>query len=117
MRASTTMLALLGGLAAAGPAWADDDCWVPMADWQPRDAVERMAEAQGWTVRRIRIDDGCYQVEGLDAEGRRVEVTVDPATLSVVEVEAGYDEEGGHGHDEADDREAGASSEAGRHGD
>ena len=49
-----------------------------MADWQPRDAVQRMAEDNGWSVRRIKIDDGCYEIDGRDAEGRRIEVTVLP---------------------------------------
>ena len=58
-----------------------------MADWQPRDAVQRLAESNGWTVRRIKIDDGCYEIDGSDAEGRRIEVTVHPATLDVLEFE------------------------------
>ncbi|WP_298571475.1 PepSY domain-containing protein [uncultured Aliiroseovarius sp.] len=79
---------LLIGLGAAGVALADDDdCRVPMADWQPREAVQAMAEAQGWTVRRIKIDDGCYEIEGRDATGREIEVKVDPATFAVIEFE------------------------------
>lgn len=78
-------------LAVAGPAAADDDCFVPMANWQPRAAVTQMAEARGWTVRRIKIDDGCYEIAGRDAEGRAIEVTVHPATLAVIEIE--YDED------------------------
>jgi hypothetical protein len=78
------LLALLG---SAGPAIADEDCSVPMTDWQPRDAVQRMAEKQGWTVRRIKIDDGCYEIDGLDAQGRPVEATVDPATLTIISLE------------------------------
>jgi hypothetical protein len=38
-------------------------------------------------VRRIKIDDGCYEIDGQDAEGRRIEVTVHPATLEVIEFE------------------------------
>ncbi len=79
---------LLLGLGAAGVALADDDdCLVPMADWQPREAVQQMAEAQGWTVRRIKTDDGCYEIKGRDATGREIEVKIDPATLAVVELE------------------------------
>ena len=78
---------------------ADDDCFVPMADWQPRDAVARLAEENGWTVRRIKIDDGCYEIDGSDAEGRRIEVTVHPATLQVIEFE----------YEEDDDRRDGMS--------
>lgn len=76
------------GLGAASVALADDDdCRVPMADWQPRAAVQTMAGAQGWTVRRIKTDDGCYEIEGRDAMGREIEVKVDPATLAIVEFE------------------------------
>jgi hypothetical protein len=79
---------LLIGLGAAGVAVAvDDDCRVPMADWQPREAVQQMADAQGWTVRRIKTDDGCYEIKGFDASGREIEVKVDPATLAIVEFE------------------------------
>jgi hypothetical protein len=83
------IVTILGCLAAfpTGAALAEDDCFVPMAEWQPRDAVARLAEANGWTVRRIKIDDGCYEIDGRDAEGRRIEVTIHPATLEVIELE------------------------------
>ena len=90
MKKALTILGFLVGL-PAGAALADDDCFVPMAEWQPRDAVERLAEESGWTLRRIKIDDGCYEIEGSDAEGREIEVTVHPATLEVIELE--YEDE------------------------
>lgn len=71
----------------ATPALAGDDCAVPMTDWQPREAVMKFAAEQGWDLRRIRIDDGCYEVIGRDAEGRAIEVKLNPATLAVVEME------------------------------
>ena len=82
-------LTTLGFLAVfpAGVALAHDDCFVPMANWQPRDAVARLAEENGWTVRRIKIDDGCYEIDGLDAGGRRIEVTVHPSTLQIIVLE------------------------------
>jgi len=95
MQKTLTMLALVACL-PAGAALADDDCFVPMADWQPREAVERFAEQNGWTMRRIKIDDGCYEIDGRDAEGRKIEVTLDPGTLAVIEFE--YDD------DDDDDR-------------
>ena len=85
----TKTLTILGFLALlpAGAALPDDDCFVPMADWQPRDTVAGLAAENGWTVRRIRIDDGCYEIDGRDAAGRAIEVTIHPATLAVLEVE------------------------------
>jgi hypothetical protein len=75
----------LGFLAAfpTGAAFADNRCFVPMTQWQPRDAVQRLAQQNGWNVRRIKIDDGCYEIDGRDTEGRRIEVTIHPATLEV----------------------------------
>ena len=95
MRKTLTILAFLAVL-PAGAAMADDDCFVPMADWQPREAVAQFAKTQGWQVRRIKIDDGCYEVDGRDAQGRAIEVKLHPGTLQVVEMEfeAG-DAEGG----------------------
>jgi hypothetical protein len=46
-----------------------------------------MALDNAWTVRRIKIDDGCYEIDGWDAQGRRIEVTVHPQTLQIIEFE------------------------------
>ncbi len=86
MKKALKILTFLG-VFPAGTALADDSCFVPMADWQPREAVTRLAADNGWTVRRIKIDDGCYKIDGADAEGRRIEVTVHPATFQVIEFE------------------------------
>jgi len=83
---------LLVAVCLAAPVRAEeDDCAVPMADWQPREAVSRMAHEHGWVVRRIKIDDGCYEVYARDADGRPVEIRLDPATLEVLDIE--YDED------------------------
>lgn len=94
------ILTTLGFLAVfpGGSALADGDCFVPMADWQPRESVTRLAEEAGWTARRIKIDDGCYEIDGRDANGRRIEVKLHPETLEVIEFEFEDD------HDEDDRR-------------
>jgi hypothetical protein len=105
MKKILTMLAFLTML-PAGAALADDDCFVPMADWQPREAVVRLAAASGWTVRRIKIDDGCYEIDGHNAEGRRIEVKVHPGTLEVIELEFEDDDDrwrSERGHDDHDE--------------
>ncbi len=82
------LLLSLGVLLPAGAALADDDaCFVPRERWQPREAVAQLAAGNGWTVREIGIDDGCYEIEGRDRDGHRIEVKIDPATLQVVEME------------------------------
>ncbi len=86
MKTTLTILTFLA-VFPAGAALADDDCFVPMADWQPRQIIARMADENGWTVRRIKIDDGCYEIDGRDANGRLIEVTVHPSTLQIIELE------------------------------
>lgn len=79
----TVVLALM----AATSVKASDDCNVPIAHWQLREAVRAMAADRGWTLRRIKIDDGCYEVYGTDSQGRRFEAKIDPATLEIIEIE------------------------------
>lgn len=100
MRKTLTILAFVVSL-PAGAALAEDDCFVPMIDWQPREKVAALATRQGWTVRRIKIDDGCYKIDGRDAEGRRIKVKVQPGTLQIVEFE--YDDDGRGRKDRDDD--------------
>lgn len=87
MKKSIFMTAILFGALGTGAAMADDDdCNVPMADWQPRAAVEKKAETQGWAVQRIKTDDGCYQIRGKDKDGRAFKAKIDPGTLEIVKM-------------------------------
>ena len=74
-------------LAIAAPVWADDDCLVPITQWQPRGAALAAAEEKGWTVRRIKIDDGCYEITGTNAQGQPAKMTFHPGTLAVLKTE------------------------------
>ena len=79
------LLVLSMGLSAL-PAFADDDCDAPLNRWQSRDAVRQMAVAQGWQIQRLKIDDGCYEVRGTDAQGRTFKAKIDPETLKVLKI-------------------------------
>ncbi len=52
--------------------------------WQPVDALETKMLAEGWQVRRIKEDGGCYEAYGTTPEGDRVEAYFDPVTLEVL---------------------------------
>ena len=71
---------------AALPTWADDDCDAPLNRWQTREAVRQMAAAQGWQIQRLKIDDGCYEIRGTDAQGRSFRAKIDPETLKVLKM-------------------------------
>lgn len=66
---------------------SEDYCNVPMSEWQPREALRQKLEGEGWKVRSIKTDDGCYEVYAIDAEGRRVEALYNPRNLELVKSE------------------------------
>jgi len=86
----TLPLALVAALAGTGAALADDDCRRPMSDWQPREAAAAHVAGLGIIAYRLGIDDGCYEVRGRDGDGNRVELTLDPATLALLELEVKF---------------------------
>ena len=45
-----------------------------------RVALTEKLEAEGWQVRRVKLDDGCWEVYGTTPEGQRVEGYFHPAT-------------------------------------
>ncbi len=115
---SRSSLAILCLALAATPASADDDCDVPVPLWQSRDAVLQHANRQGWQVQRLKIDDGCYEIRGRDAQGRAFKARLDPQTLRVVKMKlrAGDDEhdrDHRHRHERERSQDRDASEPAG----
>lgn len=81
----TTRVVVLGLLLFSSTSGrAGSDCDVPVSDWQPRSAVHALAERNHWQIDKLKIDDGCYEIKGRDADGRRFRARLDPATLEVV---------------------------------
>lgn len=91
MKKTLTAFALIALLPAGAVLADDDDCRAPRDQWQPREAAMQVAAANGWAVRDFEIDDGCYEIEGRDRDGREIEVKLDPATLQIVELD--YDDD------------------------
>lgn len=78
----------------SGAALADDDCTDPVADWQPKEQLRQMMIGNGWEVKRIKVDDGCYEVKGFDRNGHQVEAKFSPASLKIVELEIKFEGSG-----------------------
>lgn len=83
--AATLALTLCSGAWATGLATCDSG---PESGWQEQDVLRERLERDGWQVRRIKIDGGCYEVYALDGEGRRVEAYFHPVTLEPVPLDA-----------------------------
>lgn len=83
----TLALALVASLLAM-PALAADVCTVPADKAQSKDVLKAQLEKDGWTVRQIKDDKGCYEAYAVKADGTRMENLFDPETLKMLDVEA-----------------------------
>ncbi|MGD9869027.1 MAG: PepSY domain-containing protein [Hyphomicrobiales bacterium] len=73
--------------ATAVPAHATDDVRCRAEPGAPKlsvQAVSAKVEAMGYTVREVEMDDGCYEVEGRDRNGAKVEFKLHPVTGEIV---------------------------------
>lgn len=87
-------------LLISASALADDDCNDPVSQWQPRENLRQQLEDQGWTVQRIKVDDGCYEVKGVDAEGHRIKAEYAPASLNLMEIKVKINRENANVNDD-----------------
>lgn len=56
----------------------------PESSWQSQDALKKKLADQGWQIRRIKIDGGCYEVYAVNDKGQRVESYFHPVTFEHV---------------------------------
>ncbi|MGL5838894.1 MAG: PepSY domain-containing protein [Sphingorhabdus sp.] len=53
----------------------------PQSGWKSQDVLKAKLVKEGWTVRKSKIDGGCYEVYGTTPEGDRVEAYFHPVSL------------------------------------
>ena len=76
---------------AAGPAFAEGKCTkAPKSKWQPKSALETQLQADGYKVRQIKVEGGCYEVYATDKDGKRANMAFNAETLDKLDnAEAG----------------------------
>lgn len=85
IRYPSAAMALLSGLiVTVGPASAKELCSVPKAQWQAQGLLTRKLEGEGWKIRNLKIDSGCYEVYGTDGSGKARETHFNPQTLQPI---------------------------------
>lgn len=52
--------------------------------WKSTGELEQKMTSEGWQVRRIKEDGGCYEAYGTTPEGQRVEAYYHPVTLELL---------------------------------
>jgi len=75
--AAASALALAQPVAATGKMTCD----APQASWKSMDALKAQLTKEGWSVRKAKVDGGCYEVYGTDPEGRSVEAYFHPVSF------------------------------------
>ena len=57
------------------------------ATWQSTEALTEKLTKEGWEVRLVKEDGGCYEVYAKDKDGNRTEAYFHPVTLEPVPIE------------------------------
>ncbi len=87
-----SLLALAAlAVAFASPALADGKCSnAPKSLWQAKTALESQLQADGYKVRQIKTEGGCYEVYATDKDGKRANMAFNAETLQKLDnAEAG----------------------------
>lgn len=53
----------------------------PQSGWVSQDKLEAELVKKGWTIKKSKVDGGCYEVYGTTPEGDRVEAYFHPVTM------------------------------------
>lgn len=87
-----SFLFALATVALAGPALAAGGMCstAPASKFQPQSVLKGQLEQQGLKVRRIKTENGCYEVYAIDKAGKKVNEAFNAETLAkVANAEAG----------------------------
>ena len=83
------MLLVVLLLASTG-AFAGANCTkYPKAEWMPEAEAKAKLEAQGYKIKKFKVDGNCYEIYGENKEGKKAEVYFDVKTLAVIKSEIG----------------------------
>jgi hypothetical protein len=81
-----SLAAAFGAAAVSVSAFAHEErCEaIPKTEWKPQAELEKKLVDSGWKVKRVKIENGCYEVYGTDDKGAKAEVFFHPKTLERV---------------------------------
>ena len=82
MKKLSLTLLIVGSLASPAIATGMYQCNSgDRSTWKSIEQLKAKMQAEGWKVRRIKEDGGCYEAYGTTPEGQRVEAYFHPVTL------------------------------------
>lgn len=79
---------LLAVSAVSGSALAGADCKKhPKSEWLSQADAKAKIQAQGYKIRKFKVDGNCYEIYGWNREGKKAEIYFDTKTLEVMKAE------------------------------
>ncbi|AOY96162.1 hypothetical protein BKK79_31545 [Cupriavidus sp. USMAA2-4] len=82
-------LFVLAGLFSTG-AFASAKCTAhPKAEWMKEADARAKIEAEGYKIKKFKVDGNCYEIYGTTQDGKKAEIYYDTKTLEVVKSEIG----------------------------
>lgn len=68
--------------------WASADCPAyPKEEWANEATLKEALDAEGYTIKKFKIDGNCYEIYGRNKEGKKVEIYFDMKTLAIIKAE------------------------------
>jgi hypothetical protein len=56
----------------------------PKEEWAAESNLKEALDAEGYTIKKFKIDGNCYEMYGRNKEGKKVEIYFDMKTLAIV---------------------------------
>lgn len=75
-------MTLISGTAMASSTYCNE----PKSKWMSVGSIKAKVTSMGYKVRKIEVDDGCYEAYATDSSGRRMEIYLNPVTAEVVKM-------------------------------
>ncbi len=67
---------------------ADADCVAnPKAEWKSEADARARFEADGYRIKKFKVDGDCYEIYGFTKDGKKAEIYFDTKTLEIVKSE------------------------------
>lgn len=74
------VLSLTCASAFAGQACTD----APKNTWMSKEQITTQVKGMGYTIKKLDVEDKCYEVKGLDKDGKKVEAYFNPVDGKLV---------------------------------
>ena len=59
----------------------------PKNEWLPQADAKAKIESMGYRISKFKVDGNCYEIYGVNQEGKKAEVYFDAKTLNVIKAE------------------------------